>query len=60
MYSGFYTPLLAMLDHAVEEGFLKQENRTLVLVRESPADLLRALEEWRPVRVEKWISPETR
>ena len=57
---GFYTPLLAMLDHAVEEGFLKQENRTLVLVRESPADLLRALEEWRPVRVEKWISPETR
>ncbi|HEY4840331.1 MAG TPA: TIGR00730 family Rossman fold protein [Terriglobales bacterium] len=57
---GFYTPLLAMLDHSLEEGFLKPESRTLVLARESPADLLQALEGWRPVWVEKWISPETR
>ena len=26
---GFYTPLLAMFDHAVEERFLKMENRRL-------------------------------
>ena len=51
----FYTPLLAMFDHAVEERFLKPENRALVLARESAAELLRALEEWRPVRVEKWL-----
>jgi uncharacterized protein (TIGR00730 family) len=57
---GFYTPLLRMFDHAVEERFLKPENRALVLARELPAELLRALEEWRPVRVEKWISRETR
>jgi uncharacterized protein (TIGR00730 family) len=57
---GYYTPLLRMFDHAVEEQFLKPENRTLVLARESPADLLQALEEWRPVRVEKWITRETR
>jgi uncharacterized protein (TIGR00730 family) len=57
---GFYTPLLAMFDHAVEERFLKQENRALVLARESPSELLRALEEWRPVRVEKWLSRDTR
>jgi uncharacterized protein (TIGR00730 family) len=57
---GFYTPLLAMLDHAVEEGFLKPENRMLVLARESPEELLRAMEGWRPLRVEKWISRETR
>jgi uncharacterized protein (TIGR00730 family) len=56
----FYTPLLRMFDHAVEERFLKPENRALVLSRESPADLLEALEAWRPVRVEKWISRETR
>jgi hypothetical protein len=49
-----------MFDHAVEERFLKPENRALVLARESPADLLRALEEWRPVRVEKWLDRETR
>jgi hypothetical protein len=49
-----------MFDHAVEEQFLKPENRALVLAGESPAELLRTLEEWRPVRVEKWLSRETR
>jgi hypothetical protein len=44
---GFYSPLLRMLDHTVEERFLKPENRALVLAGESPADLLQALEEWR-------------
>src|ERR1039458_1692599 len=57
---GFYAPLLAMFDHAVEERFLKPENRALVLARESPADLLQALEGWRPPHVEKWLSRETR
>jgi len=57
---GYYSPLLAMLDHAVEERFLKPENRCLVLARESPADLLQALEEWRPIHVQKWLSRETR
>jgi uncharacterized protein (TIGR00730 family) len=57
---GFYSPLLAMLDHAVEERFLKPENRALVLSRDKRAELLQALEEWRPVHVEKWLSRETR
>jgi uncharacterized protein (TIGR00730 family) len=57
---GYYTPLLAMFDHAVEERFLKPENRCLVLARESAAELLRALEEWRPARVEKWLDRDTR
>ncbi|MGA2459358.1 MAG: TIGR00730 family Rossman fold protein [Terriglobales bacterium] len=56
----YYSPLLTMFDHAVEERFLKPKNRALVLARESPADLLQALEEWRPVRVEKWLDRETR
>jgi len=57
---GYYTPLLAMFDHAVEERFLKTENRGLVLARESAAELLWALEQWRPARVEKWLDRETR
>src|SRR3984957_13185805 len=40
---GFYSPLLRMFDHAVEERFLKTENRALVLARDKPADLLQAL-----------------
>jgi predicted Rossmann-fold nucleotide-binding protein len=57
---GYYAPLLATFDHAVEERFLKTENRGLVLARESAADLLRALEQWRPARVEKWLDRDTR
>ena len=56
----YYSPLLAMFDHAVEERFLKPQNRALVLARASPAELLRALEQWRPLRVEKWLDRETR
>jgi uncharacterized protein (TIGR00730 family) len=56
----FYTPLLAMFDHAVQERLLKPENRALVLSRELPGDLLQALEDWRPIRAEKWLDRETR
>ena len=35
---GYYSPLLAMFDHAVPERFLKPENRGLVLARDSVVD----------------------
>jgi hypothetical protein len=57
---GYYTPLLTMLDHAVEERFLKPQNRALVLARDTPLELLKAFEDWRPVHVEKWLDRETR
>jgi hypothetical protein len=56
----YYTELLNMLDHAVAERFLKPENRALVLSRDTAKELLRALEEWRPVHVEKWLDRNTR
>lgn len=57
---GYYTPLLAMLDHAVQERFLKPQNRALVLARDTPAELLIAFDDWRPVHVEKWLDRDTR
>lgn len=57
---GYYTPLLAMLDHAVQERFLKPQNRALVLARDTPAELLMAFDDWRPVHVEKWLDRDTR
>jgi len=56
----YYTPLLAMLDHAVEERFLKAQNRARVLARETPIELLQALEQWHPVHVEKWLDRDER
>jgi uncharacterized protein (TIGR00730 family) len=57
---GYYTPLLRMLDHAIDERFLKPQNRALVIARETPAELLQAFEDWRPVHVEKWLDRDTR
>jgi len=57
---GFYSPLLRMFDHAVEERFPKTENRGVGVARDQLADLLQALEEWRPAHIEKWLSRETR
>jgi uncharacterized protein (TIGR00730 family) len=57
---GYYAPLLAMLDHAVQEHFLKPQNRALVLARDTPAELLIAFDDWRPAHVEKWLDRDTR
>ncbi len=52
---GFYDPLLAMLDYAVGERFLRREHRELLITGNDPATLLSDLEEFRPVTAEKWI-----
>lgn len=56
----YYTPLLTMLDHAVQQRFLKRQNRALVLSRNTPKELLKAFEEWHPVHVDKWLDRSTR
>lgn len=55
---GYWQPLIAMFDAAVRHGFLRVENRGLVLEESDPLLLLERLESWRPVRREKWIGPE--
>ena len=57
---GYFSPLLAMFDHAKDERFLNAENRALVLSGESPSQLLDALSNWQPVRVEKWLDRDQR
>lgn len=56
----YYTPMLQMFDHAVEEGFLRAENRRIVLASDSITEMLDAMRIWRPVAVEKWLDRNTR
>ena len=53
---GFYDPMRAMLDRAVEEGFMKAEHRDMVVLDADPARLLDALEVWQRPTVDKWIA----
>jgi uncharacterized protein (TIGR00730 family) len=56
--NGFYDPLLAMFDHAVAEGFLRQQNRAMALAAADIATLLAAMADYRPEPVSKWLKEE--
>jgi uncharacterized protein (TIGR00730 family) len=53
--AGYFDDLLAFLDHAVEEAFIRTEHRRLVLVETDPARLLETMNAWHPVRRDKWL-----
>ena len=41
--AGYYDPLLAMMDHAVSEGFFAPEDRALLIAESDPARLIERL-----------------
>ena len=57
---GYFNHLLGMFDHAVREGFLREENRRLVLDDEDPGRLLEKMAVFKPTLVGKWIERDER
>jgi uncharacterized protein (TIGR00730 family) len=56
---GYYAGIAAFLEHAVEERFLREEHRAMLVVDEDPRALLDRLLEWEPGIVQpKWIGRE--
>jgi len=55
---GFWSGLLAVLDRAVADGFLRPENRALLTRVESTAELLDELRRPRPPVVDKWLAAD--
>ena len=55
---GFYDHFLAFLDHAVARQFIKSRHRNLVLTADEPGDLLEMMEQWKPEKRPKYITPE--
>lgn len=55
--AGYWDGLLALLDHAVVQRFLRAEHRAMLLHDSDPERLLAALQRWRPPRVHRWIDP---
>jgi uncharacterized protein (TIGR00730 family) len=52
---GFYSNLIAFLDHAVEERFLRPEHRAMLIVETSANALLDRFESYAAPKLEKWI-----
>ena len=55
---GFYAPLVAFMDHAVAEGFIRREHRASVVVDEDPARLIDRLAALPLPDVPKWITEQ--
>ncbi len=56
----YFAPLLQLFDQAVREGFLRDENRRLVLDDLDAASLLEKMAAFTPEPVPKWIGREER
>ena len=54
--NGFFDHLLAYLDHTHKEGFLRRENRDMLLVDSDPVGIIRQFERYTAPRVEKWTA----
>jgi len=57
---GYYDSLLELFDHAVREGFLRKENRGLVLEDKDAAILLGKMALFVPPTADKWIDNSQR
>lgn len=55
---GYFNALLAMMDHMVTEGFLRPENREMVLIDSDPERLLAQMAAFKPSPVPKWLDQE--
>lgn len=53
---GYFDQLLAWFDHASAEGFLRRENRDMLLVDASPTGLVQQFELYTAPQVEKWTA----
>jgi hypothetical protein len=55
--NGFYDPLSELLENMAKKGFLKESNRRMLMMENTPADLIEAMGKYSPPRESKWIRP---
>lgn len=54
--NGFFNPLIAQFDLMVQEGFLKKENRDMVLIQEDIEMLYKMMEDYQHPKVSKLVN----
>jgi uncharacterized protein (TIGR00730 family) len=57
---GFFAPLLAMVDHMAEAGFVRPAHRQMLLVDDDPERLLARLAAYQAPDVPRWLTPDER
>ncbi len=54
---GFYGPLSLFLRHTALQGFIRNENLSLIVQASEPDRLIERVLAYRPVHVDKWLDP---
>ncbi len=55
--AGFFDPLVTLIDHSIQEGFIKAKNRDLIIVDDCPERLVARLQEHQMPAVKQWLGP---
>lgn len=56
--NGFYNPLIAQMDHAIAEGFVRPAHRDLLIIDEDISNLLKRIDAYvPPAGAVKWQTP---
>jgi predicted Rossmann-fold nucleotide-binding protein len=55
---GYYSLLYRFLEHAMQEHFVRDAYRAMLLMEDNAADLLDRFATYRAPRVKKWISAD--
>ena len=50
----YYDPLIAMLDHIIQQGFMKSSYRDMIIVESNVDDLMQSLYRYQPMHEVKW------
>ena len=56
--NGFYNAMSSFIDHVVDEGFLRQKDRDMLMVHDDPEILLDSLIRYMPQPTTKWLGAE--
>lgn len=56
--AGFFDPLVQMLQHTADQGFMPQENMGLLCVADNATELLLKMTHWQPRDAVKWMLPQ--
>jgi uncharacterized protein (TIGR00730 family) len=56
--AGYYDQLFAFLEHAIDQRFVREEYRPMIMMEETASDLLDRYQQYQAPSVRKWIGPE--
>ncbi|AIF67621.1 LOG family protein [Terribacillus saccharophilus] len=50
----YYTPMLSLFDHMIEQGFIKADYKELILMEQDPTKLVDTMLKYEPAYIHKW------